>query len=270
MPAARCSGRRSRCSPPASRAAAKILGERDPDEPFGLSRSVRTPRRPATPTVTWRAAVAPRRARHTGAGLPGSSSAGDGTVNIGVGALSTMKGFKRLNLASLLDQYRAIGRDAWGRVGSTSTASGVAAADELCETPRPRLASLAVGDAASFVNPMNGEGIDYTASRSGMLAAELCLSNPSTAPAVYDRLIGERFDSFLGTGRRFSFIIGHPWLLKPGLRVAVGTQAAADVTLAVMGNLVDSHPRRRRCRAKLADRTRAPPTRCCGGLAAAA
>ena len=32
--------------------------------------------------------------------------AGDGTVNIGVGALSTMKGFKKLNLNTLLDQYR--------------------------------------------------------------------------------------------------------------------------------------------------------------------
>jgi flavin-dependent dehydrogenase len=30
--------------------------------------------------------------------------AGDGTVNIGVGALSTMKGFKKLNLNTLLDQ----------------------------------------------------------------------------------------------------------------------------------------------------------------------
>jgi hypothetical protein len=52
--------------------------------------------------------------------------------------------------------------------------------------------------------------------------------------------VGERFDAFLRTGRRFSFIIGHPWLLKPGLRLAVGTQVAADITLAVMGNLIDS------------------------------
>ena len=28
--------------------------------------------------------------------------------------------------------------------------------------------------------------------------------------------------------------------MKPGLRVAVGTQQAAEVTLAVMGNLIDS------------------------------
>jgi hypothetical protein len=53
-------------------------------------------------------------------------------------------------------------------------------------------------------------------------------------------VVGEKFDAFLRTGRRFSFIIGHPWLLKPGLRVAVGSQTAADITLAVMGNLIDS------------------------------
>src|SRR5690606_22650745 len=40
--------------------------------------------------------------------------AGDGTVNIGVGALSTMKGFKQLNLNTLLDLYRDQVREAWG------------------------------------------------------------------------------------------------------------------------------------------------------------
>ena len=52
--------------------------------------------------------------------------------------------------------------------------------------------------------------------------------------------MGERFDSFLRTGRRFSFLIGHPWILKSGLRLAVGTDAIARITLQVMGNLVDS------------------------------
>ena len=69
---------------------------------------------------------------------------------------------------------------------------------------------------------------------------EQYLADPARAEANYDRVVGERFDAFLRTGRRFSFIIGHPWLLKPGLRVAVGTQTTADITLAVMGNLIDS------------------------------
>jgi flavin-dependent dehydrogenase len=86
---------------------------------------------------------------------------------------------------------------------------------------------------------MNGEGIDY-ALESGMLAVEQYLADPAQAPANYDRLVGQRFDAFLRTGRRFSFLIGHPWLLRPGLRIAVGTQTTADITLAVMGNLIDS------------------------------
>jgi flavin-dependent dehydrogenase len=86
---------------------------------------------------------------------------------------------------------------------------------------------------------MNGEGIDYSL-ESGMLAISCFLENPETATSEYDKRVGERFDAFLRTGRRFSFIIGHPWLLKPGLRVAVGSQVAADITLAVMGNLIDS------------------------------
>ena len=49
-----------------------------------------------------------------------------------------------------------------------------------------------------------------------------------------------RFDAFLRTGRRFSFLIGHPLILRTGLRFAVGTQGIANVTLQVMGNLVDS------------------------------
>jgi flavin-dependent dehydrogenase len=148
-----------------------------------------------------------------------------------------MKGFKKLNLNTLLDQYASIVRDSWSL-------------GDYIEKPRAwRLPMscvrrhgpgwVAIGDSAGFVNPMNGEGIDYGL-ESGILAAEKFIADPVTASETYDREVGERFDAFLRTGRRFSFLIGHPWLLKPGLRIAVGTQAAADITLSVMGNLIDS------------------------------
>lgn len=163
--------------------------------------------------------------------------AGDGTVNIGVGALSTMKGFKQLNLNTLMDLYRDQVREAWG-VGPYLEKPR---AWRLPMTVQRRHGPgwVAIGDAAGLVNPMNGEGIDYGL-ESGMLAADLFVSNPATAPAEYDRLIGERFDGFLRTGRRFSFLIGHPWILNAGLKLAVGTEGVADITLKVMGNLVDS------------------------------
>ncbi|MCU1364807.1 MAG: putative oxidoreductase [Ilumatobacteraceae bacterium] len=219
-------------------AAAKIVGaERDPDEPFGLAirAYAETPRH----AERHLEACLSLRDEH-GVPVPGYGwmfPAGDGTVNIGVGALSTMQGFKKLNLNTLLDQYAAIVRDSWS----------LGAYLEKPRAWRLPMSSLrrhgrgwvAVGDAAGFVNPMNGEGIDYGL-ESGTLAADLFVANPATAPDIYDRVVGERFDAFLRTGRRFSFIIGHPLLLRSGLRVAVGTQAAANVTLSVMGNLVDN------------------------------
>ena len=218
--------------------AAKMLGaERDPNETFGLAIRAYAP----TPRHADRhlEACLSLRDEH-GTPVPGYGwmfPAGDGTVNIGVGALSTMKGFKKLNLNTLLDQYASIVRDSWSL-------------GDYVEKPRAwRLPMscmkrhgngwVAVGDAAGFVNPMNGEGIDYGL-ESGMLAVEQFIADPVAAPANYDRVVGERFDAFLRTGRRFSFLIGHPWLLRPGLRIAVGTQSAADITLAVMGNLIDS------------------------------
>ena len=163
--------------------------------------------------------------------------AGDGTVNIGVGALSTMKRFKRLNLNSLLDLY-------YGRVKGPWEAGPYLERPRAWRLPMSTVRRsgpgwVAVGDAAGLINPMNGEGIDYGL-ESGMIAADLFIRDPASAPERYDRAVGERFDAFLRTGRRFSFLIGHPAVLAAGLRLAVGTQAASDITLRVMGNLVDS------------------------------
>ncbi len=218
-------------------AVARMLGaDRDPNEPYGLAirTYVESPRHGDRLLEASLAMRAP-----DGTPIPGYGwmfPVGDGTVNLGVGALSTMKGFKKLNLNKLVDLYRDHVREEWG-VG------------DYLERPRAwrlPMSSLArsgpgwvaIGDAAGLINPMNGEGIDYGL-ESGMLAAELFLADPATAPVEYDRQVGERFDAFLRTGRRFSFLIGHPFILRNGLRFAVGTQAIASLTLQVMGNLVD-------------------------------
>lgn len=218
---------------------ARLLGaDRIEDEPFGLAIRAYVPSerhddRHLEACLTLK--------DEHGTPVPGYGwmfPAGDGTVNIGAGALSTMKGFKKLNLNSLLDSYRDMVADEWGL-------------GEFTERPRawrlPMSAKkrhgpgwVAVGDAAGLINPMNGEGIDYGL-ESGMIAADLSLDDPETAPRKYDVTIAEQFDAFLRTGRRFSFLIGHPLLLRTGLRFAVGTDQIAKITLQVMGNLVDGN-----------------------------
>jgi len=219
-------------------AVARALGaERDPNEPFGLAirAYVESPRHDDEHLEACLTIRDPR-----GTWVPGYGwmfPCGDGTVNIGVGALSTMKGFKSLNLNHLLDSYRELVADSWD-IGPNLERPR-AWRLPMSAVKRHGPGWVAIGDAAGLVNPMNGEGIDYGL-ESGMLAADLFIDDPASTPDRYDELIGERFDGFLRTGRRFAFLIGHPWLMRTGLRFAVGTQQIADITLQVMGNLVDS------------------------------
>ena len=217
---------------------ARALGaERDPREPFGLAirAYVESPRHADR---HLEACLTIRDGR--GTWVPGYGwmfPCGDGTVNIGVGALSTMKGFKSLNLNHLLDSYRSLVADTW-EIGPNLERPR-AWRLPMSAVKRHGPGWVAIGDAAGLVNPMNGEGIDYGL-ESGMLAADLFLAGPASTPERYDQQIGERFDAFLRTGRRFAFLIGHPGLMRTGLRFAVGTQGIANITLQVMGNLVDA------------------------------
>jgi menaquinone-9 beta-reductase len=235
-------------------AVSRALGaDRDPNEPFGLAirAYVESPRhadRHIEACLTVK--------DQSGTWVPGYGwmfPCGDGTVNIGVGALSTMKGFKSLNLNTLLESYRAIVQDSWSIGPNLERARAWRL--PMSVVKRHGAGWVAVGDAAGLVNPMNGEGIDYGL-ESGMLAADLFLKDPATATDEYDRILGERFDGFLRTGRRFAFLIGHPRLMRTGLRVAVGTEKIAQITLQVMGNLVDSStPGAAGTTMKLADKT---------------
>lgn len=217
---------------------ARMLGAvRDADEPYGLAirAYVESPRHDDR---LIEACLTVKDER--GTWIPGYGwmfPCGDGTVNIGVGALSTMQGFKSLNLNRLLESYRALVREPWA-IGPNLDRPR-AWRLPMSAVKRHGPGWVAIGDAAGLINPMNGEGIDYGL-ESGVLAADLFLSDPPTAPAEYDRQIGERFDGFLQTGRRFAFLIGHPRLMRTGLRFAVGTDAVAAITLQVMGNLADA------------------------------
>ncbi|HWL46037.1 MAG TPA: geranylgeranyl reductase family protein [Ilumatobacter sp.] len=218
--------------------AARLLGaERVPNEPYGLAiRSYVESPRHADAHIEACLTVRDER----GTWVPGYGwmfPCGDGTVNIGVGALSTMKGFKGLNLNHLLDSYRALVKDSWGIGPDLERARAWRLPMSAVKRHGPGW--VAVGDAAGLINPMNGEGIDYGL-ESGMLAADRFLADPASAADTYDAELGARFDGFLRTGRRFAFLIGHPRLMRTGLRFAVGTDRVAAITLQVMGNLVDN------------------------------
>ena len=166
--------------------------------------------------------------------------AGDGIVNVGVGALSTMRHFSELNLNKMLDAYTT-------QVGGTWELGAFTDRPRAWRLPmhvenRSGHGWLAVGDAAGLINPFNGEGIDY-AFESGRIAAEAFLELPNMAPATYDAVLARHYDPFFATARRFAWVIGRPRLLKSLLGVALSTEFTMGLVLDMMANLIDErHP----------------------------
>jgi len=166
--------------------------------------------------------------------------AGNGIVNVGVGALSTMRNFSQLNLNTMLDSYMAqVGR-AWGL--GEPIARPKAWRLPMHVENRSGPGWVAVGDAAGLVNPFNGEGIDY-ALESGRHAAELFATNPGTVHAAYDALLAKEYDPFFATARRFAWVIGRPRLLQFLLGIALSTGFTMELVLDIMANLIDSEHR---------------------------
>ncbi len=98
---------------------------------------------------------------------------GDGTVNVGVGLLSTFQGWKNVNTTHLMEAFCETAPARWGLSAATATCAptGGRLPTGGSVTPRVGPTFVVAGDAAGFVNPFNGEGISV-AYETGRLAAD--------------------------------------------------------------------------------------------------
>ena len=99
-----------------------------------------------------------------GRNLPGYGwvfPVGDGTVNVGVGLLSTFAGWKEINTSSLMDAFVATAPARWDISPETSCGAPTGGMLPTGGSSAPSVGPtwLVVGDAAGSVNPFNGEGI---------------------------------------------------------------------------------------------------------------
>ena len=100
---------------------------------------------------------------------------GDGTVNVGVGLLSTFKGWKSVNTSHLMDAFLAMAPPSWDIRPETAVGPATGGRLPMGGSVQPAAGPtwLVAGDASGAINPFNGEGIAY-AYETGRMAAE-CL-----------------------------------------------------------------------------------------------
>ena len=160
---------------------------------------------------------------------------GNGEVNIGVGALATVKRPADVALKPLIRHYTDLKRDAWGFDGAPravasallpmgGAVSGVAGPNWML-----------IGDAAACVNPLNGEGIDYGL-ETGRLAVEL-LDRPDLT-TVWPAVLQEHYGRCFSVARRLGLLLTIPRFLPIAGPVAMRSPRLMNVAVRVMANLV--------------------------------
>ena len=168
---------------------------------------------------------------------------GDGTVNIGVGLLSTFRDFKSVNTTHLLQEYVATAPDYWGLAPEAVCGKPTSGRLPMGGSVGPKAGPtwLVVGDAAGTVNPFNGEGIDY-AYETGRLAAEVIHEAiDGSDPLVlqtYERRLETEYALYFKVARLFARVIGRPALMRELTRVGMRSRSLMEWVLRIMANIL--------------------------------
>ena len=168
---------------------------------------------------------------------------GDGTVNIGVGLLSTFREFKSVNTTHLLDAYAHQVADRWeiqpDRPECKATSGRIPMGGSV--GPKAGPSYLVIGDAAGSVNPFNGEGIDYayeTARMAAQVLHEALDAGDPTALQRYPSLLDDEYGEYFKVARLFARVIGRPALMRELTRAGMHSRTLMEWVLRIMANLL--------------------------------
>jgi geranylgeranyl reductase family protein len=168
---------------------------------------------------------------------------GDGTVNVGVGLLSTFAGWKSVNTSKLMDAFVATAPARWDISPETSCGPPTGGKLPTGGSVMPNVGPtwLVVGDAAGSVNPFNGEGISV-AYETGRLAASVVsqalTSGDGLALARYPEELAAMYGLYWKVARAFVRAIGNPAVMRELTRVGMQSRSLMEWVLRIMANLL--------------------------------
>jgi geranylgeranyl reductase family protein len=168
---------------------------------------------------------------------------GDGTVNVGVGLLSTFAGWKEVNTSRLMAAFCDTAPARWRL--SPDTACGAPTGGKLptglSVFPKVGPTWCTVGDAAGSVNPFNGEGISVAYETGRMAAAaldEALRSGDGLALQRYPARLEEQYGLYFKVARAFVRAIGNPAVMRELTRIGFMSRSLMEWVLRIMANLL--------------------------------
>lgn len=183
----------------------------------------------------------------SGATMPGYGwvfPLGDGTVNVGVGLLSTFKKWKDVNTTHMMNDYVATAPEYWGLSEDSRLSKPMGGKLTMSYSKSPLVGAnwLTIGDAAGAINPWNGEGISY-AYETGRLAAEYVEDAIGSGDLGllrrYPQRLEDEYGLYFKMARIFVKLIGYPTVMRTLAHTGLRNRPLMEWTLKVMANLLD-------------------------------
>lgn len=183
----------------------------------------------------------------SGATMPGYGwvfPLGDGTVNVGVGLLSTFKRWKQVNTTHMMNDYVATAPEYWGLSEESKLSKPMGGKLTMSYSKSPLVGPnwLTIGDAAGAINPWNGEGISY-AYETGRFAAtyvgEAIGSDDLGLLRRYPQRLHDEYGLYYKVARIFVKLIGYPSVMRTLAHTGLRNRPLMEWTLKVMANLLD-------------------------------
>ena len=168
---------------------------------------------------------------------------GDGTINVGIGLLSTFKGYREVNTTHLMQEWAATAPEHWEIDPDAILAPATGGRLPMAGSVNPKVGPnwVVIGDAAGSINPFNGEGIDYAYETARMAAGLLdeSLTEGTALPLQrYPELLADEYGLYFKVARAFATVIGQPALMKELTRVGMRSRTLMEWVLRIMANLL--------------------------------
>jgi menaquinone-9 beta-reductase len=171
----------------------------------------------------------------------------DGTINVGLGLLSTSKEFQAVSYRKLLSSWATGIADEYGTTEDNRTdriRSGPIPMG-FNRTPLHQRGVLLVGDSGGMVNPFNGEGISY-AMEAAALAADVIdgalVTKRTSDLDRYDQELRQRWGGYYTLGKVFAELVGNPAVMHVCTTYGMPYRPLMELVFKLMAHLTDRQP----------------------------
>ncbi|MCP3973946.1 MAG: geranylgeranyl reductase family protein [bacterium] len=169
---------------------------------------------------------------------------GDGTINVGAGALSSFKGWKDINTSRILESYVDGLPGYWEVTMDSKLTRPLGGKLPMAMSVGPKVGRnwIAIGDASGAVNPFNGEGIDYayeTARLASGYIIEALGSGDLTRLRRYEDALEDEYGDYHRVARAFVIAVGNPAVMRTLTSIGIRSKPLMEWVLKVMANLLE-------------------------------